>query len=140
MSAFATLDDVITLTGKTYTGSEQDQIDQLLEDISNALRYEAFKVNKNIDDMIEADTSGAYASVVKLVTVDIVARCMRQSYDGDPMSQESQSALGYTWSGTYAIPGGGIAAAIMRNDLKRLGLRVQKYGVVDFTYDTEVRS
>lgn len=134
MSAFATYEDVTTLTGKTYTESEQAQIEQLLIDISNALRVEAFKVNKDIDDMIESDLSGAYASVAKLVTVDIVSRCMRQSYDGDPMSQESQSAMGYTWSGTYAIPGGGIAAAIMKNDLKRLGLRRQQYGVVDFTY------
>ena len=47
------------------------------------------------------------------------------------MTQESQGALGYTWSGTYAIPGGGIAAAIMRNDLKRLGLRRQRIGTVE---------
>ncbi|MGJ1079112.1 Gp19/Gp15/Gp42 family protein, partial [Enterococcus faecium] len=72
-----------------------------------------------------------YGSVVKLVTVDIIIRVLRQSQDGDPMSQESQTALGYTWSGTYAIPGGGIAGAIMRNDLKRLGLRRQRYGVMD---------
>ena len=56
---------------------------------------------------------------------------MRQSLDGDPMTQESQSAIGYTWSGTYAIPGGGIAGAIMKNDLKRLGLRKQQYGVME---------
>ena len=79
--------------------------------------------------MIENDTTGAYASVVKLVTVDILVRVMRQSMEGEPMSQESQSGLGYTWSGTYAVAGGGIAAAIMRNDLKRLGLRVQRYGM-----------
>ena len=59
---------------------------------------------------------------------------MRQTQTGDPLSQESQSADGYTWSGTYAIPGGGIASAIMNNDLKRLGLRRQKYGVIDFYY------
>ena len=74
----------------------------------------------------------ALADVAKLVTVDIVVRAMRQSTDGEPMSQESQAALGYSWSGTYAIPGGGIANAIMRNDLKRLGLWGQKYGVIEF--------
>jgi hypothetical protein len=56
---------------------------------------------------------------------------MRQSSTGEPMSQESQAALGYSWSGTYAIPGGGIAQAIMKNDLKRLGLRRQRMGVID---------
>ena len=42
------------------------------------------------------------------------------------MTQESQSALGYSWSGTYAVPGGGIANAIMKNDLRKLGLLQQQ--------------
>ena len=134
MSSFATVDDVLNLTGKAYTDDEETRISDLLEAISNALRYEAAKVGKDMDVMVQDE---AYADVAKLVTVDIVSRVMRQSYDGDPMSQESQSALGYTWSGTYAIPGGGIAAAIMRNDLKRLGLRRQRYGVMDFTFTQE---
>lgn len=135
MSAFATLADVTQLTGKTYTSAEQDRINALLPLVSDALRYEAEKVNKDIDEMIAA--SEAYASVAKLVTVDIVVRVMRQSNDGEPMSQESQSAMGYSWSGTYAIPGGGISGAIMRNDLKRLGLRVQKIGVVKLWAESE---
>lgn len=131
MSAYATLEDVTALSGKTFTSEEQERITTLLPLVSDALRYEAVKVGKDIDDMIEEDKIGAYSSVVKLVTVDVVMRVLRQSNDGEPMSQESQSAMGYSWSGTYAIPGGGIAAAIMRNDLKRLGLRRQKYGVID---------
>jgi hypothetical protein len=79
--------------------------------------------------MIE-NTSG-YASTVKLVTVDIVSRVLRQSTTSELMAQESQGALGYTWSGTYAIPGGGIAQSIMRNDLKRLGLKRQQIGVLE---------
>lgn len=128
MSDFATLADVIAITGKDYTSDEQNRIETLLPLVSDALRYEAVKVSKDIDEMISA--SQTYASVVKLVTVDIVVRAMRQSTDGDPMSQESQSALGYSWSGTYAVPGGGIAQSIMRNDLKRLGLKRQQIGVI----------
>ena len=128
-SAYATIQDVITLSGKMYTAEEQERIGALLPLVSDALRYEAVKVGKDLDQMIENDTTGAYASVVKLVTVDILVRVMRQSMEGEPMSQESQGGLGYTWSGTYAVAGGGIAAAIMRNDLKRLGLRVQRYGM-----------
>ena len=128
MSAFATLSDVLAITGKDYTAPEQDRISTLLGLVSDALRVEAAKVNKDIDEMVSA--SEAYASVAKLVTVDIVVRAMRQAVDGEPMSQESQSALGYSWSGTYAVPGGGVAGAIMRNDLKRLGLRRQRIGVV----------
>lgn len=129
MSSFATINDVILLTGKEYEAEQHDRIETLIDLVSDALRYEAEKVGKNIDDMIAAKPS--FASVVKIVTVDVVARVMRQSQDGEPMSQESQSALGYTWSGTYAIPGGGIAGAIMRNDLKRLGLKRQQYGVME---------
>ena len=130
MSAFATVNEVIQLSGMTYTAEEQERIDALLPMVSDALRFEAQKVSKDLDAMIT--DSAVYANVVKLVTVDIVIRVMRQTYSGDPMSQESQSGLGYSWSGTYAIPGGGIAAAIMRNDLKRLGLRRQRYGLEGF--------
>lgn len=129
MSDFATLEDVAALTGKEYSESEQARLTALLADISNALRFEAEKVGKDIDEMIVK--SEAYASVVKIVTVDVAVRVLRQNLDTEPMTQESQAALGYSWSGTYAIPGGGISGAIMRNDLKRLGLRRQRYGSID---------
>lgn len=126
---FATISDVAALSGKAFTQAELDRITELLPLVCDALRLEAQKVGKNLDDMI--GDNDEYGSVAKLVTVDIIIRVLRQSQDGDPMSQESQTALGYTWSGTYAIPGGGIAGAIMRNDLKRLGLKRQRYGVMD---------
>ena len=129
MASFATVADVLEITGKDYTGAEMNRIEALLELISDTLRVYATNIGKDLDKM--ADASTAYANVLKLTTVDIVIRAMRQSLDGDPMSQESQGALGYTWSGTYAIPGGGIAGAIMKNDLKRLGLRKQQYGVME---------
>jgi hypothetical protein len=129
MSDFATLTDVVTLSGKEYSAEESERVEALLPLVSDALRMEAHAVGKNLDEMIDANP--AYASVVKIVTVDVVARVMRQSMDGEPMSQESQSGLGYSWSGTYAIPGGGISGAIMRNDLKRLGLRRQRIGVYE---------
>ena len=134
MSGFVTLADVTALSGKTYTTAEQERITALIPLVSDALRYEAVKVGKDLDEMAANDS--AYRSVVKLVTVDVVIRAMRQTLDGTPMTQESQSALGYTWSGTYAIPGGGIASAIMRNDLKRLGLRKQRYGAIEIWDDS----
>ena len=131
MADFATVNDVIAISGNTYTAAEQERIETLLPLICDTLRLEAKKVGKDLDEMAGNE---AYASVLKLVTCDVVIRAMRQTQTGDPLSQESQSANGYTWSGTYAIPGGGIAGAIMNNDLKRLGLRRQKYGVIDFYY------
>ena len=135
MAAFATLEDVIALSGADYTSEEQERINTLLPLVSDALRYEAFKVGKDLDVMAENAT---YESTLKLVTCDIVIRAMRQASTGEPMSQESQSALGYSWSGTYAIPGGGFAQAIMNNDLKRLGLRRQRLGVIDLWPDPQV--
>lgn len=134
MASFATVADVLEITGKTYTDAETSRIEALLELISDTLRVYATNIGKDLDEM--ADASTAYANVLKLTTADIVIRAMRQSFDGDPLTQESQSAIGYSWSGTYAIPGGGIAGAIMKNDLKRLGLRRQQYGTIEF-YDGE---
>ena len=134
MASFATVADVLEITGKDYTGAEMNRIEALLELISDTLRTYATNIGKDLDKM--ADASTAYANVLKLTTVDIVIRAMRQSFDGDPLTQESQSAIGYTWSGTYAIPGGGIAGAIMKNDLKRLGLRRQQFGTIEL-YDGE---
>lgn len=129
MSDFATVQDVIDLW-RPLSQDEQTRTAELLPLISDELRVEAQKVGKDLDLMVSLDP--ALASVATIVTVDVVSRVLRQSTDGDPMTQESQAANGYSWSGTYAIPGGGIANAIMKNDLKRLGLRVQRYGVMEW--------
>ena len=129
MSDFATVQDVIDLW-RPLSQDEQTRTAELLPLVSDELRVEAQKVGKDLDLMVSSDL--ALASVAKIVTVDVVSRVLRQSTDGDPMTQESQAANGYSWSGTYAIPGGGIANAIMKNDLKRLGLRNQRYGVIEW--------
>lgn len=126
-TAFATVQD-INLLWRPLSESESDRAGALLPLISDALRQCAAAVSKDLDEMAAA--SETYASTLKLVTVDVVTRVLRQSTEGDAMSQESQSALGYSWSGTYAVPGGGIANAIMNNDLKRLGLLSQQIGTV----------
>lgn len=124
--AFATVEDISTLW-RPLTADEQTRAAALLPLISDALRNEATKVGKNLDEMAEDET---YANVVKLVTVDVTARVLRQNTAGDAMTQETQAAGGYSWSGTYAVPGGGIANAILYNDLKRLGLQRQQYGSI----------
>lgn len=126
---FATLEDVIALSGASYTAEQQERINTLLPLVSDLIRSEGKSVGKNIDETIGADT--AYESVVKMVTCDVVARIMRQSTTGEPMSQESQSALGYSWSGTYAIPGGGTAMSLLNNERKMLGLKRQRYGAME---------
>lgn len=124
---FATVNDIETLW-RPLSSSEQSRASALLPLVSDELRVLAKNVNKDLDEMAAADE--AYASVLKIVTVDVTVRVLRQSTEGDAMTQESQSALGYSWSGTYAVAGGGIANAILNNDLKKLGLKTQQIGVM----------
>ena len=126
-SAFATVTDITTFW-RPLTAAETERAGALLLPVSDELRVLASQVGKDIDAMVSA--SEVYANLVRVVTVDVVSRVLRQSTEGDAMTQESQSALGYSWSGTYAVPGGGIANAIMKNDLKKLGLLNQSIGVM----------
>jgi len=128
MAAYATVEDVTTLW-RALSATETARVEELLPLVSDALRYEAVKAGKDLDQMIAESES--LESVAKLVTIDVVSRVLRQNTTGEAMTQESQAALGYSWSGTYAIPGGGIANAIMNNDLKRLGIKRQKIGVIE---------
>lgn len=125
---FATVNDIETLW-RPLSASEQSRAAALLPLVSDELRVLARDVNVDLDAKAAADE--AYASVLKIVTVDVTVRVLRQSTEGDAMTQESQSALGYSWSGTYAVAGGGIANAILNNDLKKLGLRCQQIGVIN---------
>jgi len=104
--AFATVQDVTDLF-RALTADEQTRTENLLPVVSDILRQYAHKVHKDLDDMIEADTSGALASTAKAVTVSIVARTLNTPVTGDiaSLSQYSQSGLGYTVSGTFASGG-----------------------------------
>lgn len=131
MESFATIDD-LTMLWRALKPAETERAEALLKVVSDSLRVEADKVGKNLDDLVV--DSASYASVVKSVTVDVVARTLMTSTDSEPMSQESQSALGYTWSGTYLVPGGGLF--IKDSELKRLGLKKQRFGVIELYGET----
>lgn len=124
---FATIDDIEMLF-RDLSGPEKSRAEALLPIVSDCLRMEAIKVGKVLDAMITENPS--LESVVKSVTVDIVARTLLTSTDAEPMSQVTQSALGYSFTGTYLVPGGGIF--IKKSELARLGLRRQRYGVIEF--------
>lgn len=123
---FATVEDIETLY-RPLTAAEQSRAEALLPLVSDEIRVLGKDAGKDIDEMVANDST--YASVVKIVTVDVTFRVLRQSTEGDAMTQESQAALGYSWSGTFAVAGGGIANAILNNDKKKLGLLRQKMGV-----------
>ena len=128
-AAFVTLAELEALTGVRYTDDDLTRAEVMLPLVSDLIRVEGRKCGVDVDERIETDS--AYESVVKMITCDVVSRAMRQSKTGDPLSQESQSGLGYAWSGTYAIPSGGVAMSLMHNERKMLGFKRQKYGVME---------
>ena len=99
----------------------------LLSIVSDCLRQEAKKVGKNLDEMIEKQE--VYENVVKSVCVDVIARNLMTSTNSEPMEQMSQSALGYSMSGTFLVPGGGLF--IKKSELARLGLKKQRMGMIE---------
>ena len=126
MSVYATVDD-LTQLWRTMTSAEQVRAEQLLPIVSASLRVEARKVGKDLDALIAADAD--LAEVAKSVTVDVVARTLMTSTDQEPMTQSTESAGGYSASGTFLVPGGGLF--VKRSELDRLGLRRQRYGVIE---------
>ncbi|MBF1467456.1 MAG: hypothetical protein HXN67_09905 [Prevotella pallens] len=128
MANLANVNDVNSLW-KPLSHAEQEQVEALLPVVSDSLRQEAKRVGKDLDEMIAKGE--ILPNVVKSVVVDVISRYLDQlsSDNASTLSQESQSALGYSWSGTYVNTGGGMS--ILKKDLKRLGLTRQRFGMVD---------
>lgn len=132
MSNFATISDVKALWRNLST-EEEERAEALLSVVSASLRTEADKVGKDLDQMVEENPN--LAEVAKSVTVDVVARTLMTSTDSEPTTQFSESAMGYSISGTYLVPGGGLF--IKKSELARLGLRRQRIGGIDLWAGSE---
>lgn len=128
MENLASVNDVNSLW-KPLSNAEQEKVEALLPVVSDSLRQEAKRVGKDLDKMVA--NGEILPNVVKSVVVDVISRYLDQlsSDNASTLSQESQSALGYSWSGTYVNTGGGMS--ILKKDLKRLGLTRQRFGMVD---------
>lgn len=129
MEAFATIDD-LELLWRPLKDDEEERAIELLVVVSDSLRIEGDKVNKDLDLLISEKPT--FANVVKSVVVDVVARTLMTSTDQEPMIQSSESALGYSFTGTFLTPGGGLF--IKNSELARLGFKKQRYGVINL-YD-----
>lgn len=126
MEYFVSLEDINALF-RPLSSTEEDRAVALIPVVCDTLRQEAANVGKDLDTMLESGK--LKENVVKSVCVDIIARTLMTSTNSEPMTQMSQSALGYTVSGTFLSPGGGLF--IKKSELSRLGLRRQKVGVID---------
>lgn len=125
MTNYVSMDDVISLW-RPLKRDEINRVDYLIPVVEDNLRLEARKAGKDLDIFAQ---DGTYRSVLKSVIVDIVARTLMTSTDSEPMTQFSESALGYSYSGNFLVPGGGLF--IKKSELNKLGLRKQKIGVRD---------
>lgn len=125
MTNYVSMDDVISLW-RPLKIDEITRVDYLIPVVEDNLRLEARKVGKDLDILAQDET---YRSVLKSVIVDVVARTLMTSTDSEPMTQFSESALGYSYSGNFLVPGGGLF--IKKSELNKLGLRKQKIGVRD---------
>lgn len=127
MEPYATLVDLANLW-RPLSEEEYERAKALLPVISDCLRFEAQKVGKDLDKMIAEN--GILKNIATSITVDVAARTLLTSTTSEPMVQTSEAALGYSFSGTYLVPGGGLF--IKDTELARLGLKKQRYGVIDF--------
>ncbi len=124
--SYATVQD-LTALWRPLQADEQPRAEKLLEIVSASLNVEAAKVGKDLPALTAADES--LALVAKSVTVDVVARALMTSTDQEPMTQLTQAAGGYSASGSFLVPGGGLF--IKKSELARLGLRRQRKGVIE---------
>lgn len=129
LKTFASIDDLEVLW-RNVEEHEISRAKELLNTVSHVLRVEARKVNKDLDLLVKEDES--YGYLVKSVVIDIVARTLMTSTNQEPMTQFAESALGYSVSGSFLVPGGGLF--IKDSELKRLGFKKQRFGVINF-YD-----
>ena len=132
MDNFATIEDIRTLW-RALTPEEEERASALIQKVSSILRSEADKVGKDLDLMIQQKPY--LADVAASVTVDVVARALATPTNQEPVSQFTESAMGYSYSGTYLVPGGGVF--IKKAELARLGLKRQKMGGMKLWGDSE---
>lgn len=124
---YATTDDVIAITGESYTQAELDRLDNVLTIVSAELRVEAARYGVDLDEEVTADED--YAELVKEVVCTCSLRYIASDPSASPMSQTAEAALGYSISGSYLVPGGGLY--FTKGEKRRLGFLTQKIGGIE---------
>lgn len=123
---YCTINDIETLF-RPLSSSEKTRAEALIPMVSATLREEAHQVHRNLDEMIAYDPD--LVEVAKSVCVDVIARTLMTSTNSEPLTQFTQSAGGYSVSGSFLVPGGGLF--IKNSELARLGLKRQRIGAIN---------
>lgn len=133
MATYTTIDDIIALW-RPLTPEEVDRATALIPVVEDTIRMYATQRGRDLDAMITAGE--ILTNVFKSVVVQVVGRTLTQDTAGEAMSQMSQSVGGYSVSGTYLVPGGGVF--IKRSEYAILGLRQQRVEALEL-YGSPVR-
>lgn len=105
--------------------TEKERVETFIVYASSLLRVEASNRGFNLDFIISRD--GEKRAVAEMVVLASVKRAMHTNEVTEaPLEQFSQSAMGYTVSGTYLNPGDDIY--FLNNELKRLGITRKSQG------------
>ena len=121
----ATVEEYESIYSVHLSNTEKERVETLLMYASALLRTEASNRGYNLDMILLKDESKKY--VAKMVVLASVKRAMHTNEVTEaPLEQFSQSAMGYTVSGTYLNPGDDIY--FLNNELKRLGLARKAQG------------
>lgn len=128
-AVYATVND-IKAVGKSLTAAQEESAPALLEQASAKLRLTGKEYGVDIDERIDADTSGDYALAVKSVVVDAVSRAMDViARDTSVASQGTETIGAYSLTMTYQNAGASIY--FTKNELRLLGLIQQVYGAIE---------
>ena len=108
---------------RQLSNDEIEKAETFISDCENALHVYAYDRGLDLDAML--DEYEPRQELYTAIVCDIVRREMISlSEEGPATSQYSQSVNGYSVSGTYLSPGGGLF--IKNSELKSLGLLRQK--------------
>ena len=124
-NALATVEEYEEVYSVHLSDTDKKRVKTLLMYASSLLRVEASNRGYNLDIIILKDEAKKY--VAKMVVLASVKRAMHTNEVTEaPLEQFSQSAMGYTVSGTYLNPGDDIY--FLNNELKRLGIAKKSQG------------
>ena len=126
MSDFATVSDIINLK-RPLTADEQTRAEALLPLISDIIRVAGESAGQDIDALVADSTE--YANVVKSVTVGVVLRELDTPAGMLPATPSTESAGGLSL--TYTLPNASDTIRLWPSDLKLLGLKKQRIGVLE---------
>ena len=109
------------------TPSETEKAEELIAEASAKIRLKAKAQGKDYDAIVTEDED--LALIVKGLVCTVVKNAMNTPSDIEGLSQMSMAAGGYSWSGTYSNPSGGLKFS--KKDWKSIGLGSQMFGGVD---------